>query len=74
MSVKIILFLWRLFIMKRNSGYFAKGIGTGIAAGLALGVVGSQFVGKNKKGIKKNAGKAMHAVGDLLENVQYMFK
>ena len=27
----------------------------------------------NKKGIKKNVGKALHSVGDLMENVTNMF-
>ena len=50
-----------------------KGIGTGLAAGMAGGFVGGQMV-KNQKQVKRKANKAMHAVGDLFENVQYLFK
>ena len=50
-----------------------KGIGGGLAAGMAVGFIGGQMM-KNSKQMKKKAGKAMHAVGDLFENVQYMFK
>lgn len=50
-----------------------KGIGTGLAAGMAVGFVGGQMV-KNQKQVKRKANKAMHAVGDLFENVQYLFK
>ena len=60
--------------MSRHTANFVKGIGTGIAAGIALGVVGSRLMVANKKTIKRNAGKAMHAVGDLLENVQQMWR
>ncbi len=44
-----------------------------MAVGIAAGVVGATVLGNNKK-VKKNAHKAMHAVGDLLGNVPYMFK
>ena len=50
-----------------------KGVGGGLAAGMAVGFIGGQMM-KNSKQMKKKAGKAMHAVGDLFENVQYMFK
>ncbi len=59
--------------MTRNATGFMKGIGTGIAAGVAVGFIGGQMM-KNQKQMKKKAGKAIHAMGDLLDNVQYMFK
>jgi len=52
---------------------FVKGVGTGIAAGMVVGAVGSRMMGKNKH-FKKRAGKAMGAVGDFIDNVQYMMK
>ena len=52
---------------------FIRGAGIGIAAGVAIGAVGSALI-KNNKGVRKNAGKALRAVGDLVENVQYMVK
>ncbi len=59
--------------MKNNMENFVKGVGMGMALGATAGVVGSYLVNKNKKGIKHNAGKAMHSIGDLLENVTGMF-
>lgn len=59
--------------MSKNTMGIIKGVGTGLAAGMAVGFVGSQMM-KNQKQVKRKANKAMHAVGDLLENVQYMFK
>lgn len=59
--------------MKNNMENFVKGVGMGMALGATAGVVGSYLVSKNKKGIKHNAGKAMHSIGDLLENVTGMF-
>ena len=52
---------------------FVKGAGMGIALGCVVGEVGSGYKKKNKKGIKKNVGKALHSVGDLMENVTNMF-
>lgn len=59
--------------MSRNTMGIIKGVGAGLAAGMTVGFVGGQMM-KNQKQMKKKAGKAMHAVGDLFENVQYMFK
>jgi len=50
-----------------------KGVGIGMVLGCAVGVAGTCYIKKNKKGIKKNAGKALHSIGDLLENVTDMF-
>ncbi len=50
-----------------------KGVGAGMAVGLAAGVIGGAMMQNNKK-IKKNTNKAVHAVEDFLDNVQYMFK
>lgn len=52
---------------------FMKGVGAGVAAGIAIGAVSSTLM-KNNKGVRKNAGKALRAVGDFVENVQYMIK
>ena len=60
--------------MKNNGmGNFMKGVGMGMALGCTAGVVGSVLMQKNKKGIKHNAGKAIHSFGDLLDNVTGMF-
>lgn len=59
--------------MKNNMGHFMKGVGMGMALGCTAGVVGTYMLKKNKKGIKNNAGKAIHSFGDLLENVTGMF-
>ena len=59
--------------MKQTMGNFMKGVGMGVALGCTAGVVGTYLVNKNKKGIKNNAGKAIHSFGDLLENVTGMF-
>ncbi len=59
--------------MKHNAGNFMKGVGMGMALGCTAGVVGAYLIKKNKKGIKHNAGKAIHSFGDLMENVTGMF-
>jgi len=52
---------------------FAKGIGTGIVAGMAVTAVGAKMM-KDNKHLKRNADKAMHAVNGMIDNVETMFK
>lgn len=59
--------------MNKSFGDFMKGVGMGAVIGCTAGIVGTCYVKKNKKGIKRNAGKALHSIGDLLENVTDMF-
>ena len=59
-------------MMKSMRGY-AKGMAAGIAVGAAVGAICGRMM-HNKKAVKKNAGKALRAVGDFLDNVQYMMK
>ena len=59
--------------MKQTTGNFMKGMGMGMALGCTAGVVGITMIKKNKKGLKHNAGRALHSFGDLLENVTEMF-
>lgn len=59
----------------KTVGNFMKGMGMGVALGCTAGVVGVHYLKKNagKKGIKHNAGRALHSIGDLLDNVTDMF-
>ncbi len=59
--------------MNKTMGDFMKGMGMGVALGCTAGIVGTCYMKKNKKGLKHNAGKAIHSIGDLLENVTDMF-
>lgn len=59
--------------MNKNTIGLMKGIGTGLAAGMMVGYVGSQLM-SNQKQVKKKASKAAHAVGNLIDDVQYIFK
>ncbi len=59
--------------MYKSTTNLAKGIGVGMLAGAAAVTVGSMMM-KDKKQLKKNAGKAMHAVGDFINNMEYMMK
>ena len=52
---------------------FVKGAGMGIAVGCIAGAMGSRYMHANKKGLKKNVGKALHNVGDLMDNITSMF-
>lgn len=59
--------------MTKGVSGFLKGMGAGIATAACIGAVGTMAM-KNNKGFKKKAGKAMKAVGDFVDNVQYMMK
>ena len=59
--------------MTKAIGNFMKGMGMGVAVGTAAGIAGTCYVSKNRKGLKRNAGKALHSFGDLLENITDMF-
>ena len=59
--------------MTRGVTGFMKGIGMGTAVGCIAGAVGNSYMHSNKKGLKKNVGKALRNVGDLMDNVTSMF-
>ncbi len=60
-------------IMQCKMG-FAKGMGTGLMLGVVGSIAGSIAYRSNKKSFKKQAGKAVKAVGDFMDNVQGMMK
>ena len=55
------------------------GVGGGITvrlilvAGIALSTVGGQMM-KNNRGLRRRANKTLRNVGDLMDNMQYLFK
>ena len=53
---------------------FAKCMGAGIMLGLVGSVVGGLAYSNNKKSFKKQAGKAVKAMGDFMDNVHGMMK
>ena len=59
--------------MTRGVSGFMKGIGMGIAVGCIAGAVGNSYMHSNTMGLKKNVGKALRNVGDLMDNVTSMF-
>lgn len=50
-----------------------RGIGIGMALGCMAGAVGSYYLYDNRKGIKKNMGRALRSVGDLVDDVTNFF-
>lgn len=50
-----------------------KGICIGVMAGMVAGAMGMCYVQQNKRGIKRNVGRALRNVGDLMDNVTSMF-
>lgn len=60
--------------MHKATGTFVKGIATGMAVGAAVGMVGNPFASRKRQKMHKNATKALHAVGEIIQNAQYMMK
>lgn len=50
-----------------------KGAAIGLAAGMAVGIVGKNAVDNNPK-LKKKANKAMRTMESIMDTAQYMFK
>ena len=59
--------------MKNTMKKMVKGVGIGMAIGCVAGAVGSYYLYDNRKGIKKNMGKALRSVGDLVDDVTSFF-
>ena len=65
--------IWRSYMMYKETMGFVKGIGAGIVASVAVAAVGSQMM-KNNRHLRRDAHRAMHAVGHAMQNVEHMFK
>ena len=52
---------------------FAKGMGTGIAAGVAVSLIGNKMMRENKH-LRRNVNKTVHAMSGLMDNVGVIFK
>ena len=52
---------------------FVKGMGIGLAVGCMAGAVGNQYMHSGKKGLKKNIGKALRNMSNLVEEVGDIF-
>ena len=61
-----------LGVMTKGVMGFMKGVGMGVAVGCIAGAVGSRAM-HGKKSLKKNVGKALRNVGELVDNVTGMF-
>ena len=59
--------------MSKCTFNFFKGMGIGVMVGGIIGTVGACCVKKSRKGFRNCAGKALHSIGDLVENVTDMF-
>ena len=66
--------IWRCYCLSKNAMNIAKGVVAGVATGVLVGYAGSKMMKKNPKQMKKNAGKAINAMGDFISGVSAMFK
>lgn len=52
---------------------FVKGMGIGLAVGCMVGAVGTHCMRNGKRGFKKNVGKALKDMSELVEQVGELF-
>ena len=60
--------------MNKIAGTFVKGVAAGVAVGTAMSMLGNPFNSRKRTHMRKNATKALRAVGELVQNAQYMMK
>jgi hypothetical protein len=60
--------------MNKAIGTFTKGIATGMAVGTAVGMIARPMDIRKRARMKKNASKALHAVGEIISNAQSMMR
>ena len=59
--------------MSKSVMNFVRGMGMGLALGCVAGALGNQYMQNNKKGFKRNFGKALKNMSDLVQEVGDMF-
>lgn len=59
--------------MANNMMKFIKGMGLGVMVGCVAGAVGNHCMRNKRKGLKRNMGKALKNVSELVEEVSDMF-
>ncbi len=57
----------------KNMMKMAKGVGIGMALGCVAGAIGSYYLYDNHKSVKRNMGRALRSVGDLVDTVTGFF-
>lgn len=75
--LKCTILLWRFDAMYKQTMNVAKGIGMGVLAGMTVAAISTKALsGGHRKGahMKKNAGKAIHTVGNLIGDVEKMLR
>lgn len=61
--------------MHNTMSNVTKGIIAGVVAGTAVGMIAAWPMDQHKRtNVRKNANKALHAVGELVQNAQYMMR
>lgn len=64
----------RISKVTRTTRSMMTGIGVGMAVGATVGVVGGIAANSNKKMLRRKASRARDLMGDLVDNVTYLFK
>lgn len=60
--------------LTKNTMNITKGVCVAVATGAAACYVGNKLMHKNPKQLKKKAGNALHAMGEIVEDISFMLK
>ena len=63
----------RLYIMYKQAMGFMRGMGTGLLAGVTLVAVSGKMM-RGNRGMRRRANRTMRTFGELMDNVQGMFR
>lgn len=61
-------------MMSKGIGTFTKGVAAGMVMGAAVSMITRPMNSHKHSSLKKNATKTLRAVGELIQNAQYMMK
>ena len=64
----------RINCMTRTTKSMVRGVTIGMTVGAVAGIAGGIVAHSNKKMIKRKTGRAVDYIGDLVDNVTYLFK
>lgn len=70
---KLFYYGWRGYQMYRSTMCFAKGVGTGILACAVVTILSSRAMKKSRH-FRHKTHRVLDAAGDLMHNVEYMFR
>ena len=71
---RVVRIYWGCWKVNKAADKILKGIGAGMAAGVAVGLVSTMMKSSGGRQMKRTGRKAIHAVENVLDQALYMLK